>query len=118
MLIGIDLKASKNVDILKSEKNIIGKNYSAGLNREILNKVGDFYPNVPDLRTGRTVSFPVGDLKKVPESSRVTWGCKKEGSLFRSGISEAMKPLVAVGLSMIFIILNLESLVEQMNSGI
>ncbi len=83
LLIGIDLKAGKNVDILKSEKNIIGKNYSAGLNREILNKAGDFYPNVPDLRTGRTISFPVGDLKKVPELSRVSWGAQERGKFIQ-----------------------------------
>lgn len=81
--IGIDLKAAKNVDALKVDKNIIGKNYSIGLNRQFLNKVGDFYPNVPDLRTGKTISFPIGDLKKVPQTSRVAQGAQERGKFIQ-----------------------------------
>ncbi|WEI11749.1 VENN motif pre-toxin domain-containing protein [Acinetobacter soli] len=116
--IGIDLKAAKNVDALKVDKNIIGKNYSIGLNRQFLNKVGDFYPNVPDLRTGKTISFPIGDLKKYHRQVVLHRELKNVESLFRNGIRGDMKLLVGDGLNMIFIILNHESLEEQMNFGI
>ncbi len=39
----------------------------------IVNKAGDFYPNIPDPRTGRPIPFPNETLQIVPKESRVIW---------------------------------------------
>ena len=39
----------------------------------IINKAGDFYPNIPDPRTGRPIPFPNETLQIVPKESRVIW---------------------------------------------
>jgi hypothetical protein len=38
------------------------------------------YPHVTDVRTGRAVKFPAGDLKKVPREKRVAWGVKERAA--------------------------------------
>lgn len=40
---------------------------------KIVNKSGIFYPDVPDLRTGRSIPFPTGNLQIVPKANRVIW---------------------------------------------
>ncbi|MCH4244047.1 DUF637 domain-containing protein [Acinetobacter gerneri] len=83
LVIGVDLKAGKNISAIKLDRNIVGKNYSVGFNKNLLNKAGEFYPNIPDLRTGRTISFPTGNLKKVPAANRVAWGAEERNKFIK-----------------------------------
>jgi len=39
----------------------------------VANNEGMFYPEVPDLRTGRPIQFPVGEFAKVDKANRTTW---------------------------------------------
>ncbi len=39
----------------------------------VANNEGMFYPEVPDLRTGRPIQFPVGEFAKVDKGNRTTW---------------------------------------------
>jgi len=36
-----------------------------------LNKAGKFYPSIPDIRTGRSIAFPIGNLSRVAAADRV-----------------------------------------------
>jgi YD repeat-containing protein len=49
-----------------------------------LNKSGMFYPSIPDLRTGRSVPFPSGELSRTPKAERVTWGAKERGDFIKA----------------------------------
>jgi hypothetical protein len=48
-----------------------------------VNKAGTFYPEVPDLRTGRSIAFPIGDLQPVDIGQRVEWGAKQRGEFIQ-----------------------------------
>jgi len=39
----------------------------------VMNRDGIYYPDVPDLRTGRPIPFPDGDLARIPKTERVSW---------------------------------------------
>jgi hypothetical protein len=41
------------------------------------------YPQVADLRTGRAISFPDGNLQKVPKAQRVSWGANERAEFIR-----------------------------------
>lgn len=40
---------------------------------KIVNKSGKAYPEIVDPRTGKNISFPEGNLQKVPKDQRVEW---------------------------------------------
>ncbi len=48
-----------------------------------VNKVGKFYPSVPDLRTGKPIIFPTGELNRVSKENRVPWTAKERGEFIR-----------------------------------
>ena len=48
-----------------------------------INKAGEVYPDVPDLRTGRSIPFPTDELARVDTSARVDWGASHRGGFIR-----------------------------------
>jgi hypothetical protein len=59
----------------KLAKNRITENSLVG---RVLGKLNQ-YPQVLDTRTGRTIQFPSGIEKVVPQAQRVSWGAKERG---------------------------------------
>jgi RHS repeat-associated protein len=68
--------ASKTV---KDSCNQCGKNNDL----VFLNRKGDFYPNIPDLRSGRQIPFPTGSLKPIAPDKRVPWGPKERAQFIK-----------------------------------
>jgi filamentous hemagglutinin len=56
-----------------------------------LNKAGKFYPNIPDLRTGKSISFPTGSLQRVPKADRVSWGAHERGAFIKEWYDRGYK---------------------------
>ncbi|WP_139151823.1 RHS repeat-associated core domain-containing protein [Shewanella colwelliana] len=57
----------------------------------LLNKTGRFYPNIPDLRTGKSIIFPTGHLQKVAKSQRVSWGAQERGAFIKQSYDRGYK---------------------------
>jgi len=39
----------------------------------VMNREGEFYPDVPDPRTGRSIPFPDGEVVRAPKADRASW---------------------------------------------
>jgi filamentous hemagglutinin len=56
-----------------------------------LNKAGKFYPDIPDLRTGKSITFPTGNLQRVPKADRVPWGAQERGAFIKEWYDRGYK---------------------------
>jgi RHS repeat-associated protein len=77
-----DLAARQADDIAEQATKEAGDTTRRGA-LAFLNKSGRFYPDVPDLRTGRSISFPTGNIQRVPKADRVPWGAKERGAFIK-----------------------------------
>ncbi len=85
---GIVVEGGGNKVELKSLENPIVKRSNDFI---LLNKAGKFYPKITDLRTGRPITFPTGNLKRVPKKDRVEWGAKDRGNFIKDWYDRGYK---------------------------
>jgi hypothetical protein len=56
-----------------------------------LNKAGKFYPDIPDLRTGKSIIFPIGNLERTHKADRVSWGAQERGAFIKEWYDRGYK---------------------------
>ncbi|MGY0374491.1 HNH endonuclease signature motif containing protein [Clostridium sp. JNZ J1-5] len=58
---------------------------------KIANKPGKVYPKIIDPRTGKNISFPEGNLQKVPKDQRIEWNNKARGDYIKEWYDRGYK---------------------------
>ncbi|WP_241498463.1 HINT domain-containing protein [Moraxella catarrhalis] len=84
----------------------------------IINKAGDFYPNIPDPRTVVLFCLRTKLYRLYPRRVVLYGIIKKDTNLLKHGTIRAIQNQEVGGQNMIYITLNLENMVEQMIFGI
>jgi hypothetical protein len=67
----------------KVQSSVAKGELPSGLDFQFINKAGKFYPDVPDLRTGLSISFPTENLERVPREQRVDWNSNAKAAFIK-----------------------------------